>query len=74
MNRLGYNLLVVAYRGYSDSEGHPSEAGLKIDGIATVNWIKTQGHVVDLNRCWMLGRSLGGAVAINTLAEMPDFF
>jgi len=74
MHQYGFNLLTVAYRGYSESEGHPSEAGLKLDGIATVNWIKTQGHIVDLNKCWMLGRSLGGAVAINTLAEMPDFF
>lgn len=41
MHSLGVNLLIVAYRGFSDSEGHPSEAGLKLDGIAITNWIKT---------------------------------
>jgi len=26
------NILVIAYRGYSDSEGTPTEEGLKSDG------------------------------------------
>ena len=26
------NVIIVAYRGYSDSNGTPSETGIKIDG------------------------------------------
>ena len=32
VSRLGVNILVMAYRGYSNSNGTASEAGLKTDG------------------------------------------
>ena len=31
------DVLIVGYRGYSDSEGKPSEAGIKKDGVAILN-------------------------------------
>jgi len=32
------NVLILAYRGYGDSEGTPSEEGLKLDADATLEY------------------------------------
>ena len=37
MHRLKINIVLVAYRGYSDSEGVPTEKGLMLDGEAIVD-------------------------------------
>lgn len=37
---LNVNVLAVAYRGYSDSDGFPNEAGLKKDGLVIARYIK----------------------------------
>lgn len=37
MHRLKVNVVLVAYRGYSDSEGVPTEKGLMLDGEAIVD-------------------------------------
>lgn len=34
VKKVGVNVLCMAYRGYSKSEGTPSEEGLKIDARA----------------------------------------
>jgi fermentation-respiration switch protein FrsA (DUF1100 family) len=34
IHKLGLNVLTVAYRGYSDSQGYPSENGIKLDTLA----------------------------------------
>lgn len=53
----------MAYRGYGDSEGTPSEDGLKLDADATLEY--AQNHKdIDNDRIFVFGRSLGGAVAI----------
>ena len=52
----------MAYRGYSESEGIPSEPGLKLDGIAILEYIFSRGDI-DTSKIFVLGRSLGGAVA-----------
>lgn len=57
------NVLVVAYRGYSYSEGEPSEKGLKIDGMAIADYAFNQTKLLDLNNIYLLGKSLGGGVA-----------
>jgi fermentation-respiration switch protein FrsA (DUF1100 family) len=61
------NFLIVAYRGYSDSEGVPSEAGIQMDGRAIMDYALTRKDKLDLNNLFVLGRSLGGAVAISAL-------
>ena len=61
MRRLPVNILMVAYRGYSDSEGTPTEAGLKMDGISILNWLSVCTQI-DRSQIYILGRSLGGAV------------
>jgi fermentation-respiration switch protein FrsA (DUF1100 family) len=69
-----YNIMCVAYRGYSESVGVPTETGLKLDGIAISECIRQQRGKIDISRLFLIGRSLGGAVAINTLKEEPGLF
>jgi fermentation-respiration switch protein FrsA (DUF1100 family) len=61
------NFLIVAYRGYSNSEGVPSEAGIQLDGRAIMDYAVSRKDKIDTNNLFVLGRSLGGAVAISAL-------
>merc|ERR1712086_674059 len=63
VKRLYTNVLIVAYRGYSHSEGKPSEHGLKLDAEATLEHVLGRDDV-NSDRVFVFGRSLGGAVAI----------
>ena len=38
VKRLNTNVLILAYRGYGNSEGKPSEEGLKLDAEATLEY------------------------------------
>ena len=65
--KLGVHVVIVAYRGYSLSTGTPTEAGLRVDGVAICE------HVMELlpdSPLFIFGRSLGGAVAIHTADAM----
>jgi pimeloyl-ACP methyl ester carboxylesterase len=67
---LGWDVFVVAYRGYPGSEGSPSEAGLRQD--AAVMW----GHVTQTlgirpERVVVHGKSLGGGVAAMLVEQVP---
>lgn len=64
------NLLCVEYRGFGLSEGRPSEQGLKLDARAALDYVLQQQ---DLNsdKIVVFGRSLGGAVAIDLVANSP---
>ena len=64
----GFNLFVFDYRGYGKSEGTPDREGVHKDGLAALNYIKTREDV-DQNKIFVLGQSLGGAVAISAVAE-----
>jgi pimeloyl-ACP methyl ester carboxylesterase len=62
------DVLLVAYRGYSNSDGSPTEEGLQLDGQAVLSYAidyrakeLSNGRKKDL---FVLGRSLGGAVSI----------
>uniref|UniRef100_A0A671WFB2 AB hydrolase-1 domain-containing protein n=1 Tax=Sparus aurata TaxID=8175 RepID=A0A671WFB2_SPAAU len=59
----GYHVLSIDYRGFGDSTGEPSEAGLTRDTLYLYQWAKNQsgGGFVCL---W--GHSLGTGVATNT--------
>ncbi|OQR83859.1 serine protease family S09X [Achlya hypogyna] len=62
-HQLGCNILLVDYRGFGLSLGHPSERGLQLDAEATLDFaIKRQD--LDATKLIVFGRSLGGAVAI----------
>lgn len=60
----GFNVLMLSYRGYGCSEGSPSEPGFKKDAEAALTYLMDRGDVIDTDRLFVFGRSIGGAVAI----------
>lgn len=64
-------MVLVAYRGYSDSEGTPSEPGLKKDAEAIVSYAIDYCANND-KKLVLFGSSLGGAVA-TYIASSPQF-
>ena len=59
---LGYDTLLVDYRGYGRSTGSPSEEGTYRDAAASWRWlVDTKG--IPANEITVFGESLGGAVA-----------
>jgi fermentation-respiration switch protein FrsA (DUF1100 family) len=68
-HRLGLNVFIIDYRGYGQSEGTPSEAGLARDAIAAWAYLQqTRGY--DQNQIIIFGRSLGGSVATRLAASV----
>ncbi|HEY1751165.1 MAG TPA: alpha/beta hydrolase [Caulobacteraceae bacterium] len=66
--RAGVGVLAVAYRGYSGSSGHPTEAGLHADAEAAYAWLAARyppGMIV------IEGHSLGSGVAVRLAAGHP---
>ena len=70
-HELGVNILCVAYRGYSRSTGKPTEAGLYQDGQAIYDYI-SKCEFINTEKIFLLGRSLGGAVAINLIHHLDS--
>ncbi|XP_035465711.1 lysophosphatidylserine lipase ABHD12 isoform X1 [Scophthalmus maximus] len=67
LSAAGYHVLSLDYRGFGDSSGEPSEAGMTSDALYLYKWAKTQskGSLVCL---W--GHSLGSGVATNAAFEL----
>ncbi|KAF3708477.1 Transmembrane 9 superfamily member 3 EP70-P-iso SM-11044-binding protein Precursor [Channa argus] len=42
LSTLGYHVLVPDYRGFGDSTGEPTEAGLTTDALYLYNWVKAR--------------------------------
>ena len=60
---LPVRVFIIDYRGYGKSEGRPTERGLYLDGEAAWAYlVNEQG--ISTKRIVLLGKSLGGAVAI----------
>lgn len=67
---LGLNIFAFDYRGYGESEGVPSEAGLYRDADAAYRYLRdTLG--VDPSRIIIFGHSLGSAVAVELASRVP---
>jgi pimeloyl-ACP methyl ester carboxylesterase len=64
----GYEVIVFDYRGYGRSEGEPSREGLVLDGKAVLDYVARDPLLQDRD-VFILGQSLGGAVAVPTLAR-----
>ncbi len=62
--RLGCSVLVIDYRGYGLSEGRATEAGVYADARAGLDHLIEQRGFPE-SRIIVLGRSLGGAVAVD---------
>jgi len=71
LQKLHVNVFMLEYRGYGKSTGTPSERGLKTDGQAALDYLVTRTDL-DPKRIILFGRSLGGAVAINTAHNNMD--
>ncbi|MDZ7615967.1 MAG: alpha/beta hydrolase [Patescibacteria group bacterium] len=65
--RVGVSVLGFDYRGYGRSEGSPSEDGILADARAARRWLGHRANVPE-DRIVLMGRSLGGAVAIDLAA------
>lgn len=63
-------LLAVDYRGYGESEGHATEAGLYLDGEAAWAHLAARPEI-DGARIAVYGRSLGSAVALHVALAHP---
>ena len=70
LRALGLNLLAFDYRGYGESGGSPSEAGLYRDAEAAYGYLRdTLG--VPPERIVLFGHSLGSAVAVELATRVP---
>jgi len=67
---VGASVMIFDYRGYGRSEGSPNERGILADGRAARTWLAKRAKV-DESDIVILGRSLGGAVAVDLAAELP---
>ena len=67
----GYQVLMLDYRGYGQSEGQPGLPEVYRDIDAAFAWLDQAPEVKGTERV-LLGQSLGGALAIHYLAEHPQ--
>lgn len=61
-------ILVFDYRGYGRSTGIPHERGILIDATAARDWLAKQNQIAP-EEVVLMGRSLGGAVAVDLAAN-----
>lgn len=66
----GHSLLLLNYRGYGGSDGHPGESALFADALLAYDYAK-QRDDVDASRIVVMGRSLGSGVAVHLAAHRP---
>ncbi|KAJ7675178.1 Alpha/Beta hydrolase protein [Mycena rosella] len=69
--KLGCNVLMVSYRGYVDSEGTPSEKGLRRDAQAALDHVSGDPELSKIPII-LYGLSLGGAVATDLASRNPS--
>jgi len=70
LQRHGFQVLLVDYRGYGGNPGTPSKNGLAADGRAARAYLAGRPDV-DLPRLVYFGESLGTAVAVDLAVEHP---
>jgi hypothetical protein len=63
------NALIFDYRGYGISDGTPSEENVYRDAAAAYAWLTTEKGV-PAEQIVIMGRSLGGAVAVDLAARV----
>ena len=66
--RHGLAIMTFDYRGYGKSEGSPSEQGILADARAARHWLAERTGVAESDIV-LMGRSLGGAVAVDLAAK-----
>jgi len=72
LHDLGFNVLLISYRGFGRSEGQfPSEQSVYQDAAAAWDYL-TRERGIDPRAVIIYGHSLGGAVAIDLAVRHPD--
>lgn len=64
----GVHVLLIEYRGYGDSQGKPSQAGIVRDAVAFYDWLALRPEV-DREKIVLHGRSLGSGVVSQIARE-----
>ncbi len=64
----GVSVLIFDYRGYGKSDGKPNEEGVLADGRAARAWLAEKAGIAQSDVV-LMGRSLGGAVAVDMAAK-----
>lgn len=67
----GFDVLVFDYQGYGGSEGKPSPKKTVEDGIATLRFAQQLNRKPEAG-VGVVGQSLGGAVALVSMADEPE--
>lgn len=67
----GYNLFIFDYRGYGRSEGKPDVKGINLDAEAALETLLAKLPRTQNDSVIVFGKSLGGAVAVYTVASSP---
>jgi uncharacterized protein len=67
---LGINVLTFDYRGFGESDGNPSEAGLYKDAMAVYNYLTLTRNITP-EKIIIYGHSLGTGVAIELATRVP---
>jgi fermentation-respiration switch protein FrsA (DUF1100 family) len=70
LSAAGFEVLLFDYRGYGNSTGKPDEEGTYRDARAARRALLAQPEV-NADRIFLLGESLGGAVALKLSVEAP---
>jgi fermentation-respiration switch protein FrsA (DUF1100 family) len=70
LRALGLSLFAFDYRGYGESEGTPTEAGLYRDADAAYRYLR-DSLAVPAERIVVFGHSLGSAVAVELVSRVP---
>ena len=68
---LGVDVFAFDYRGYGNSTGEPSEAGLYLDANTAYRYL-TQQRGIAPQRLILYGESLGSTVAVNLASTQPS--
>jgi abhydrolase domain-containing protein 12 len=69
-SHLATNVLAIDYRGFGDSAGTPSEAGLTRDARAAWDWLLAAGAAP--GDVLVVGHSLGAAVAVGLTSQLAE--
>ena len=70
LHELEAHVLIIDYRGYGRSQGQPFEEGLYRDARAAAAWW-TQRFAGPDQRLVLIGKSLGGPVAVDLATHVP---
>jgi len=71
MIKEGFNLFIFDYRGYGKSQGSPNIKGVHLDAEAALKTLLSMPHHVGKEQIIVLGQSIGGAIAVYTVANTP---